>query len=113
MKESNIQQQIRLAMSAAGSVLFRNNVGQCTTDDGRVIRYGVCNPGGSDLIGWTPMVVTEDMVGRTVAVFTSIEVKRPGGRVSEAQQRFLDAVARAGGIGGVARSADEAISLLK
>jgi hypothetical protein len=113
VKESNIQNQIRLALSGAGAVTFRNNVGQATTDDGRVIRYGVCNPGGSDLIGWVPVVVTESMVGSTLAVFCAVEVKRPGGRVTEPQQRFLQAVRQAGGVAGVARSAEEAISLIK
>jgi len=113
MKESNIQNQIRLALSGAGAIVFRNNVGQTTTEDGRVIRYGVCNPGGSDLIGWKPVVVTESMVGSTLAVFCAVEVKRPGGKVSEAQQRFLDAVKRSGGIAGVARSADEALKIIK
>jgi len=110
-KESNIQNQIRLALSSVGAVMFRNNVGQTTTDDGRVIRYGVCNPGGADLIGWKPVVITEKMVGSTLAVFCAVEVKRPGGKVSESQQRFLDAVNRAGGMAGVARSPEEALKI--
>ena len=113
MKESNIQANIRLALSKAGATIFRNQVGQYTTDDGRVIRYGVCNPGGSDLVGWKPVVVDESMVGRTIAAFVAIEVKRPGGKVSESQQRFLDAVARAGGIAGVARSPADALKIIK
>lgn len=113
MKESNIQNQVRLAASGAGAVLFRNNVGQVEVEGGRVIRYGVCNPGGSDLIGWKPVVITESMVGSTLAVFCAVEVKRPGGKVSESQQRFLDAVKRSGGIAGVARSAQDALNILK
>jgi hypothetical protein len=113
MKESNIQAQIRLALSGAGAVMFRNNVGQTTTVDGRVIRYGVCNPGGADLIGWKPIVVTENMVGQTLAVFCAVEVKRPGGKVSESQQRFLEAVKRSGGIAGVARSPAEALKVIE
>jgi hypothetical protein len=112
-KESNIQAEIRLALSGAGAVIFRNNVGQTVTQDGRVIRYGVCNPGGADLIGWVPVVVDESMVGQTLAVFCAVEVKRPGGKVSESQQRFLDAVQRSGGIAGVARSPSEALKIIE
>ena len=44
------------------------------------------------------------MVGQQVAVFTSIEVKTPTGRVKPEQQQWLDAVQAAGGIAAVARS---------
>lgn len=113
MKESHVQQAVRLALSRAGVVAFRNNVGQCTTDDGRVIRYGVCNPGGSDLLGWTPVTVTPDMVGRTVAIFTAIECKGPRGKPSDAQLTFIDAVQRAGGFAGIARSPEEAVEIVQ
>lgn len=110
--EAAIQQQIRLALSAAGVVTFRNNVGQyLDPKTGRPIRYGVCNPGGSDLIGWTPVVITPDMVGQTVAIFTAVEVKKPGGKVSEAQQNFIDQVNRHGGRAGVAYSPQEAVGI--
>ena len=112
MKESNIQNQIRLALSSAGAVMFRNQVGQYQLADGRVIRSGLC-VGSSDLVGWKPVVITEKMVGSTLAVFCAVEVKRPGGKVSESQQRFLDAVARAGGIAGVARSPADALKIIK
>lgn len=113
MKEGVIQQAIRLALSDAGAVMFRNNVGATHTFDGRLIRYGVCNPGGSDLIGWTAVTITPDMVGRTVAVFTACEVKRPGGKATEDQLNFLSAVKRAGGFAGIARSPGEAVDILK
>lgn len=105
--EAQIQQEIRLASGDVGSVLFRNNQGAFKDAAGRLVRYGICNPGGSDLIGWTPVTVTQGMVGSTVAVFTAIECKRPGGRVTEPQQRFIDAVRKAGGIAGIAHSSSE------
>lgn len=91
--------------------MHRNNVGAYRDETGRLIRYGVGNPGGSDLIGWTPVVVTPDMVGRKVAVFTAIEVKAPRGKPTDAQVNFLHQVALAGGIAGIARSADEAVAI--
>ena len=52
------------------------------------------------------------MVGQQVAVFTSIEVKAASGRLRPEQRQWLDAVQAAGGIGGVARSVDDARALL-
>ena len=113
MSEAAIQQQIRLALSKAGVVAFRNNVGQYTDPKtGRPIRYGL-GVGSSDLIGWTPVLVTPDMVGRTLAVFTACEVKAPNGRASEHQLNFIAQVLRAGGFAGIARSPAEATQICK
>ena len=111
--EAAIQQQIRLALSRAGVVAFRNNVGQYTDPKtGRPIRYGL-GTGSSDLIGWTPVLVTPDMVGKTLAVFTACEVKGPSGRPTEAQLNFITQVLRAGGFAGIARSPDEAVAITR
>jgi hypothetical protein len=109
--EQNIQQQIRLALSKTGSRMFRNNSGAFKDSTGRWVRYGVANPGGSDLIGWTPVKVTAEMVGRTLAVFTAIEVKGPKGKTSPEQTNFIDRVKIDGGIAGVARSAEDATQI--
>ena len=111
-REAIIQQNVRLAMSEAGAVMFRNQVGATHTFDGRLIRFGLCI-GSSDLIGWTPVTITPDMVGRTIAVFTACEVKRPGGKATEDQLNFISAVQRAGGFAGIARTPDEAVAILK
>ena len=68
--------------------------------------------GAGDLLGWKRVTVTPDMVGQQVAVFLSIEVKTPTGRIRTEQQQWLDAVQAAGGIAGVARSVDDALDLL-
>lgn len=120
--EQNIQQQIRLALSKTGSRMFRNNVGTGWT--GRVVRNigsvtiyeprpldaGLCK-GSSDLIGWTPVTVTADMVGKRLAVFTAIEVKTTKGKTSPEQTNFIDRVKIDGGIAGVARSAEDATQI--
>lgn len=110
--EQAIQQEIVLSLSRGDTRLLRNNCGQSRTDDGRVIRYGVGNPGGSDLIGIKTITVTPDMVGKRIGVFTAIEVKTPTGKATEQQQRFLSMVGVMGGIAGVARSVDDARKLL-
>ena len=110
--EQAIQQEIILAHSRGPTRLLRNNCGQCQTKDGRVIRYGVGNPGGSDLIGLHTVTVTPEMVGQQLAVFTAIEVKTPIGRTTEQQDRFIAMVKNLGGIAGVARSTDDVGRLL-
>ncbi len=114
MSEAAIQQQIRLALSRAGVVAFRNNIGAyMDPKTGRPIQYGVCNPGGSDLIGWTPVVVTPDMVGKTVAVFTAVEVKTPTGKATQHQLNFIAQVLKAGGFAGIARSPGDAVAITR
>jgi hypothetical protein len=59
------------------------------------------------------VVITSDMVGQQLAVFTSIEVKTPTGRVSPQQQAWLGVVQGAGGIAGVARSVEDAVRIIE
>lgn len=100
--ETAIQNAIRLVLSKSGFRMFRNNIGIATFQDGRKVEYGL-GPGTSDLIGWKPVVVTQDMVGRKLAVFAAVEVKKPGHKTSKerlAQQiNFLEQVVKSGGIG--------------
>lgn len=111
VSEAAIQQQIRLALSRAGVVAFRNNVGQYVDQKtGRPIQYGLC-VGSSDLIGWTTVEVTPEMVGTKLAVFTAVEVKAPNGRATEAQLHFIAQVLKAGGYAGIARSPGDAVAI--
>lgn len=99
--EGNISNAIMIALSAAGCLIFRNNVGVLPDRSGRPIRYGLA-VGSSDLIG-----LAHD------GVFLAIEVKTATGRVSPAQLAFIEAVRRQGGRAGVARSADEAVAIAR
>jgi len=105
--EQSIQQHIRLAVSKGDTRVFRNNTGTLRDANGRPVQFGLCK-GSADLIGWRTVVVTPEMVGQRIAVFTSIEVKTPTGRLRPEQQQWLDAVQAAGGIAGVARSVEDA-----
>jgi hypothetical protein len=109
--EQQIQQHIRLTCSTGSTRLFRNNTGTLRDQHGRPVSFGLCK-GSADLIGWTTRTITQEMVGSQVAVFTSIEVKAASGSLRPEQQQWLDAVQAAGGIGGVARSVDDARALL-
>jgi hypothetical protein len=98
-----------VGMAWTGRVV-RNTNGSITIHDPRPLDAGLCK-GSSDLIGWTPVTVTPDMVGQRLAVFTAIEVKGPKGKTSPEQTNFIDRVKIDGGIAGVARSADDATQI--
>ena len=76
------------------------------------MRFGVGSPGGSDLIGYRRVTVTPEMVGTEVPVFAAIEVKTGKGKATEQQKAFIEHIRNAGGLAGVARSVDEAKSIL-
>lgn len=111
--ETTLQQHIRLAVGQRSDVrLFRNNTG--TLPDprtGRPIQFGLAR-GSADLIGIKQVTITPDMVGQTIGVFTSIEVKTPTGRVTPQQRNWLTMVRKLGGIAGIARSTRDANEIL-
>lgn len=57
--------------------LFRNNVGMLKNEKGTYVHYGLHN-GSHDLIGIKKVKITPDMVGKTIGVFVSIEIKKSG-----------------------------------
>jgi len=111
--ETTLQQQIRLALGTRPDArLFRNQVGSLPDPHtGRLVTFGLPR-GSADLIGWGTAVGTPDMVGTRLAIFTSIEVKTPTGRIRAEQQAWIEAVHHAGGIAGIARSVTDAQLLL-
>lgn len=102
---------VRLAAPSAGYWLTRNNVGVLTDKTGRPVRYGLANESkalnesikSADLIGWRSVVITPEMVGQRVAIFTSVECKKADWRPGEdpereaAQSRWAAMVMAAGG----------------
>lgn len=84
--ESQVQDKVRLEATQKGCRIWRNNVGACKDETGRVIRYGLCNDSvvlnkrikSSDLIGIRPVVITQEMIGHTIGQFLAREVKKPG-----------------------------------
>jgi hypothetical protein len=112
--ETTLQQQIRLALGTRSDLrLFRNNCGILPDPrTGRPVQFGLAR-GSADLIGWRTITITPDMVGSQLAVFTSIEVKTPTGRVRPEQHAWLGAVQSAGGIAGIARSVCDANKILR
>jgi hypothetical protein len=110
--EAEIQSKILVEVGALPHVrLFRNNVGVAVFAGGQRIRYGLCH-GSSDLIGMTQIVVTPDMVGAIIAVFTAAEVKRLGVKPEPLQANFLQFVRDFGGRADVVRSVEDAVRLV-
>jgi len=82
--ESTVSQEIQIQARHYDCTLMRNNAGACIDNTGRLVRYGLGNLSkkqtevfaSSDLIGITKKVITPDMVGQTVGIFTAVEVKK-------------------------------------
>jgi hypothetical protein len=93
------------------AVLYRNRRGMVQLPGGGMFPYGLGPNGFGDRVGYTPIVITPSMIGKTLSVFTMIEAKTPEGVVSSEQQRCIEEVRDAGGIAGVARGADDVVTI--
>ena len=121
MKETPVQQRVRLEAGYSDIMLWRNNVGVLPDRDGRPVRFGLANESAkqnaefksSDLIGIYPMLITPAMVGQRVGVFIAPETKHtdwhmtPSDAHAKAQLAFHDVVRQYGGRAGFVRSAEE------
>jgi len=109
MTEAQIQAAVWRQINATPHArVFRNHCGRVQDALGRWHSFGL-QPGSADLIGWRSLVITQDMVGRTVAQFLSVEVKSATGQLRPDQDRWLQAVTAAGGCARVVWSADQTI----
>jgi len=81
-------------------VMSRNNTAMFYNENGAPVCCGLFGKphakaetlGGSDSIGWTSVVVTPDMVGKRVAIFTAHELKSDERKKSKslaAQENFI------------------------
>jgi len=122
--ESDVQQLIQLEAPKHNCVLLRNNSGAFTDANGRLVRFGLgqtsnaTNYKSSDLIGWTEITITSEMVGKKVAVFTAIEVKKEAWRSTKntreaLQENFINWVKMRGGIAAFINNVDDFIRLLR
>lgn len=130
MVEGDVMRLLQRVASSLGARLFRQNTGQGWV--GRVERgypgkRVTLNPGDvvlrnarpfhagfeglSDLGGWSPLEISADMVGSTVAIYTQAEIKA-GTRPTKEQLAWIEAVQKAGGRAGVARDERELAAIL-
>lgn len=133
VSETKLYTPIQVAASKEGHRLFRNNVGTgyqlvARPPPGwkppeflKPFTYGLPN-GSADLVGWSVVTITPDMVGQRVAVFASVEVKAPDWRTTPsfersdrglAQASWVRTVNEAGGRAGRAQSIDQALDILR
>lgn len=109
--EEATQSRLRVIAPSLASHLWRNNNGVMEDGD-RYIRFGLANDSkklndvfkSSDLIGITQMRIGPQHFGRTVGIFTAIEVKHPRWVTpendrDEAQSNYLQHVNANGGLG--------------
>ena len=113
MDETEILQLIRLKASQMGVVLSRNNCGKFQDRNGRWVSFGVFSPGGSDLLGFRPIIVTSEMIGQRIAQFVAIEVKQPGKKPTPEQAHFIETVQKAGGLAGILTDPEQVKIFLK
>lgn len=102
MTEADLMRSIMIALSEDGHAVFRANVGQFFTKDGRPVRTGL-PVGFSDLFGFRR--------GDAQAFF--LEVKTPTGRCTTPQLEFLKAMQARGAIAAVVRSVEDARQMLR
>jgi hypothetical protein len=133
MADSDLMRSIMARASEEGARVFRNNVGAGWIGEptyinrpqtvrlqkgdvviraARRIEFGLV-AGASDIIGATPVLIRSEHVGETFALFTGIEVKEGSGRSSKPQKTFAEVMSGLGGLVGVARSVDDALTIVR
>lgn len=117
-----------LRANKLGCRLLRNNTGVAYDQHERPIFFGLGNTGKKkigddrtpDWVGWHNTVITQEMVGKTLPVFTAIDAKKAGFKNKEkwpvrstehGQNEFFKKVIKANGLAGFA-SCDEQVDNL-
>lgn len=82
-------------------LMQRNNVGAWRDGKGNYIKYGL-QDGSSDLIGIEEVLITQEMVGKTIGQYVALEVKKEGWKYTgteheKAQKAYIDLVNSKGG----------------
>lgn len=130
---AELTKQILLAASKMGARLWRRNIGQAWIGKSLVFKKKTTvlhtfNPGDvliqnarpfhsgeagqADLYGWTPKLITADMVGQMLPVHTEVEIKFGNDRMSEEQDRWLAFCEKQKVRAGVARTVEDAKKIL-
>lgn len=100
--ESNVSSNTRLAAVKKRWRLYRNNRGAGKLENGNFVRWGLANDSkalgdklkSGDLIGWRPVIITPDMLGKVIAQFVSVETKAEDWRPPPKDTKDADAAAQ-------------------
>lgn len=129
VKENNLLKEIQIKLSKLNWRLFRNNTGSAWVCYGKPIRiketgkyflesgsvvlqkarpidYGLVK-GGGDLFGWRPIVITQDMIGMTIAQVCNVEAKTSGTKTTKEQLNFHNYILNSGGFSKIVKSEEE------
>jgi hypothetical protein len=133
MSEKAIVSRFLIEASRKGARMFRNNTGMgwigkaeffkkqqfvkvlsgdVVIRHARALHAGLCK-GSADTIGWTPITITEEMLGRKLAIFTAVEMKDDKGIVSQEQIDFIKSIQNDGGLACIAWSVEDGVELLQ
>jgi hypothetical protein len=119
--ESDVLRECRKWLAEQEDVrVWRNNTGALRDANGRTVTYGLAK-GSSDLIGIVRVTVPyghpgserHPAIARYIARFLAIELKQPGKKPTEDQERFLEVVRASGGVAFWADSLDTVISMIE
>lgn len=104
--EALVQQETMTELCRLGAIPWRNNVGACTDQNGRVIRYGLANTSKQ----MNDHVKSSDIIAIWRGRFVAIECKHEGWTLTQgdkraqAQKRFIDIIIANGGYAGFVSS---------
>lgn len=122
MRESAVTSHVRLAAARLNVTLWRNNCGGFYDENGRFVRYGLGSEAklaSSDWVGIRPVLITPQMVGQVIGVFTAVEMKAEGWHYHpdddhEKQQKyFIDIVNANGGMAGFATGINDFYRIIR
>ena len=122
MRESAVTSRVRLAAAKLNTPLWRNNCGGFYDNTGRFIRYGLGSEAqlaSSDFIGIRPVLITPEMIGQVLGVFTAVEMKKEGCKFNKNdkhllnQKFFIDIVKQYGGFAGFASSVEDFYRIIR
>ena len=98
---------------------YKETNGDVVLPGGRPVALGFGDTSGDpvagvgDLVGWTTVTITPDMVGCRIAVFTDIETKSSAdAKKRKAQTEFIALVKQSGGIAGFAHTPEMAVAIV-
>jgi hypothetical protein len=105
-----VQKEARLMFRAE---LMRNRRGMVDLPGGGKMPFGLGGNGTGDFVGFTPVLITAEMIGRTLPIYTETEQKTKEGRVSEQQAARIEHLHDVNAICGVARQAGDFAELVR
>ena len=125
--ESQVTKETLIAATKSNNRLFRNNTGtgwagkshrfteiktitvmpgDMLIRNARPLKAGLAK-GSSDTIGWTNVEITPEMVGKTIPVFTAVEIKTRGTRTTANQKNWADYINKENGIALIIKESEE------